>query len=179
MPAGSTYTPIATTILGSAASSFTFSSIPSTYTDLVIIMSAATTHSSSTFPYLQFNGNTGSNYSATEIYGNGSSALSARDSKGWIGLDISISTTIGDSNSIINIMNYSNTTTYKSWLARSSRASSSFDYQGTNAIVGTWRGSTGSSTEAITSVTLKNSRGGTDYNFASGSIFTLYGIAAA
>ena len=37
MAAGSTYTPIATTTLGSAGT-ITFSSIPSTYTDLVIVL---------------------------------------------------------------------------------------------------------------------------------------------
>ena len=37
MAAGRTYTPIATTTLGSATNTLTFNSIPSTYTDLVII----------------------------------------------------------------------------------------------------------------------------------------------
>lgn len=177
MAAGSTYTPIATTTLGSAAASYTFSSIPSTYTDLVLVMVAATTHTSSTFPYIQFNSDTGTNYSATELYGNGTSAASARDSntaKGWIGFDVSLSTTVGESVSNVNVMNYANSTTYKTWLARTNRASSALDYYGTDAIAGLWR-----STSAITSLTIKNSRGGTDYNFATGSTFTLYGIAAA
>lgn len=172
-----TYDKIATTTLSSAASSVTFSSISGSYTDLVLIINAATTHTSSTFPYLQFNSDTGTNYSATELYGTGSAAGSARDSntaKGWIGFDVSISTTVGESISTVNVMNYSNSTTYKTWLARSNRASSALDYAGTDAIVGLWR-----STAAITSVTIKNSRGATDYNFASGSTFTLYGVKAA
>jgi hypothetical protein len=70
-------------------------------------------------------------------------------------------------------MDYSNSTTYKTWLSRANRASSALDYQGTDAVVGLWR-----STAAITSITVKNRRGGVDYNFASGSNFKLYGIQA-
>lgn len=177
MAAGSTYTKIATTTLGSAAASYTFSSIPSTYTDLVLVMVAATTNTSSTFPYMRFNGDSNTNYSGTELYGNGTSAASARDTnraRGWIGFDVSISNTVGDSVSTVNLMNYSNSTTYKTWLSRSNRASSALDYSGTDAIVGLWR-----NTSAITSIEIRNSRGDIDYNFAAGSTFTLYGIAAA
>jgi hypothetical protein len=172
-----TYEPIATTTLGSAAASVTFSSISGSYTDLVLVTSPATTHSLSTFVYMQFNGDTSTNYSVTEVYGNGSSALSNRGSSldtGWIGFDISISNTVGDYASISNIMNYSNTTTYKTFISRANRASSALDYQGTDATVGSWR-----STAAITSIVVKNRRGGVDYNFASGSTFTLYGIKSA
>ena len=172
-----TYEPIATTTLGSATASVTFSSISGTYTDLVLVIFAATTHTSSTFTSLQFNGDTGTNYSATELYGTGTSALSGRDSnvaRGWMGLDISISNTVGDSVTTAHIMNYSNTTTYKTFLSRSNRASSSLDYSGTNATVALWR-----NTAAITSIAVKNSRGGVEYNFSTGSTFTLYGIKAA
>lgn len=177
MAAGSTYTPIATTTLGSATNSVTFSSIAGTYTDLVLIMSAATTHTSATFVYMRFNGDSATNYSCNEVFGLGSTAQSSRDtsrSRGWIGFDISISNTVGDSASIANIMNYSNSTTYKTWLSRANRASTALDYQGTDAVVGLWR-----STSAITSIEIRNSRGDVDYNFATGSTFTLYGIAAA
>jgi len=65
MAAGATYEPIATTtVSGSSTSTVTFSSISGTYTDLVIIgnLGSQTTNA---FPYLQFNGDTGSNYSAS------------------------------------------------------------------------------------------------------------------
>jgi hypothetical protein len=177
MAAGSTYTSIATTTLGSAAASYTFSSISGSYTDLILVTSAATTHTSATFLYMQFNGDTATNYSSTELFGDGTSAASYRGSNlatGWIGPDISISNTVGDSNSISNIMNYSNSTTYKTFISRTNRGNSSLDYYGTDATVGLWR-----STAAITSIVVKNRRGGVDYNFAAGSTFTLYGIAAA
>jgi len=82
MAAGATYEPIATTtVSNSSTSTVTFSSISGTYTDLIIIgnLGSETTNA---FPYLQFNGDTGSNYSYTQLYGNGngSSAATARSS---------------------------------------------------------------------------------------------------
>ena len=171
-----TYVALDKVTVGTATPSITFTSIPQGYTDLVLVMSAATTHTLSTFPMVQFNGDTGSNYSVTELYGTGSAAGSARDTNttsGWIGFDISLSNTVGDHTTIANFMNYSNSTTYKTWLSRANRASSALDYQGTDAVVGLWR-----STAAITSMTVKNRRGGVDYNFAVGSTFSLYGIKA-
>ena len=95
-----------------SGTSFTFSSIPSTYTDLVCIVSG--THTGSGVAGLRIgsiNSDGGSNYSDTLLQGNGSSASSAKDTSDTsmnIGL---ISST--QSNSIFHFMNYSNTTTYK------------------------------------------------------------------
>jgi len=74
MPA--TYEPIATTTL-TGGTSYTFTSIPATYTDLVLVVNAATASGSSNLA-MQFNADTGSNYSFTRIFGNGSSASSSR-----------------------------------------------------------------------------------------------------
>jgi hypothetical protein len=177
MAAGSTYTPIATTTLGSATSTVTFSSIAGTYTDLVLVMNPATTHTLATFVSMLFNSDSGANYSITELYGNGTSALSASSANtpvAWLGLDVSISNVLGESVITSNMMNYANTSVYKSWLGRVNRGNSSLDYYGTNAVAGTWR-----NTAAITSITIKNTRGATAYDFATGSTFTLYGIQAA
>jgi hypothetical protein len=156
----STYEPIATQTLGSTATSVTFSSITGTYTDLVLIFGGkGSTGGNVTF---QFNSDTGSNYSSTIIYGDGSSAGSVRGSNqtsmniGSTGTDISTDT--------FSIMNYSNSTTYKTVLGRYSRA----DEVGSK--VGLWR-----STSAITSIVVGVSGG----NFSIGSTFTLYGIKAA
>ncbi|NBQ97859.1 MAG: hypothetical protein EBU12_06490, partial [Microbacteriaceae bacterium] len=62
MAAGNTYSQIASTTLGSAASSVTFSSIAATYTDLVIVVQAAVTAGSIALR-MQFNSDTGTNYS--------------------------------------------------------------------------------------------------------------------
>jgi hypothetical protein len=75
MPA--TYEPIATTTLGSAASVITFSSIASSWTDLRLVLTA-TMASSGGAIYLQFNSDTGSNYSSTSLEGRGTTANSQR-----------------------------------------------------------------------------------------------------
>ena len=164
MPA--TYEPIATQTLGSAAASVTFSSIPSTYTDLIIITQAIS--ASADDVGIRFNSDSGSNYSQTWLSGNGSSAFSGRYSSSTsIYLDIygSMGTTLYN-NTIVQIMNYSNTTTNKTLLSRANRAGS-----GVDAIVGLYR-----STSAISTIVLAPTSG---VNFSTGSTFTLYGIKAA
>lgn len=162
MAAGSTYTPIQTYSASGSQNSITFSSIPSTYTDLVII-SAGNTASLTTV--IRFNGDTGTNYSRTILRGNGTTADSIRQTnQEFITLDGSYSQP--GQNFIINIMNYSNSTTYKTALTRSNNAGAGLD-QG----VGMWR-----NTAAITSVEVRNS-GAT--NYTTGTTFTLYGIAKA
>jgi hypothetical protein len=76
MPA--TYEPIATTTLGTAGATITFSSIPATYTDLRL---AVTSVPSGAIQYgLRFNNDSSALYSLTELVGNGASAASDRDS---------------------------------------------------------------------------------------------------
>lgn len=167
MAAGSTYTPLSTTTLGSAQSSFTFSSISGSYTDLVIVASKITSGSAQGQMY--FNGDNSSGlYSATYLAGNGSAASSSRSSgqNQFTMENVTLSTASDWVQFNINIMNYSNSTTYKTFLSRTTAAG-----YGTEARVGLWR-----NTAAITSVTLLPANG---LNFASGSTFTLYGIAAA
>ena len=104
MPA--TYEPIATTTLASAQSSITFNSF-SGYTDLVLVSNWASANSTA-FLNIQFNGDTGNNYSETEIRGDGTSASSARTTSTdriWITLDVGSDTTLGKTMSICNIMN--------------------------------------------------------------------------
>jgi len=165
MAAGNTYTPIATTTLASAASSYTFTSIPATYTDLVLIVSG--TVSTNGQICLQFNSNTATNYSATAIYGNGSSAGSARDSddNNMVGAFGFFDTT-AVSTSIVSIMNYSNTTTFKTAIGR---GNSTPLY--VHAGVGLWR-----QTSAINEIKAFVTGG---YNWSTGTTFTLYGILAA
>jgi hypothetical protein len=161
----STYEPIATTTLGSAASSVTFSSISGSYTDLVLVFSGQFSAASKQIA-LQFNSDTGTNYSATGLGGTGSATESFRDSsKGYMPLGY-MPTANAQLVSIINIMNYSNTTTNKTSVSRSNDAGGYV-----SAGVGLWR-----STAAITSVTALAYTGA---NFNSGSTFTLYGIKAA
>ena len=63
-----TYEPIATTTLGTAAASVTFSTISGAFTDLVLVMAFANTGVGNGNDILmQFNSDSGSNYSRTFI----------------------------------------------------------------------------------------------------------------
>jgi len=173
MAAGSTYTPIATNTLGSAAASVTFSSISGSYTDLFVMCNGQNATQDGWEAGITFNGDTGSNYSFTYVGGNGSTASSSRVSNAaFIGsAGLASWTTVADKPGIysFNVMNYSNTTTYKTTIGRNGYGSGSF--ASTDAVVGLWR-----NTNAITSITLTVRNSG---SFASGSTFTLYGISAA
>ena len=74
----STYTPIYAQTLSSATSSITFSNIPTTFTDLVLVFNG--TRSAAGETNLRFNDDTASNYSRTFLYGDGTSAVSGRQS---------------------------------------------------------------------------------------------------
>ena len=157
-----TYEPIATTTLSSTASDVSFTSISGSYTDLVLI---ATIKATSTFNVrMQFNSDTGSNYSFTYVLGDGSGTESGRSSNA-VSLDTGGVNTDKFGVLTYSIQNYSNSTTYKTVVNRSSEAS-----KFTAAYVGLWR-----STSAITTIKLFP----TTSTFASGSTFTLYGIKAA
>jgi hypothetical protein len=158
-----TYEPIATYTIPSSQAAYTFSSIPSTYTDLVLIASIKYV-SSGGFSKLTFNGDTATNYSTTIVLGDGSAASSSRTSnQSFIafGYDDNIET-ITD---IVHIQNYSNATTFKTVLNRHSAAGTRAE-----ALVGLWR----KTPEAISSLTLTGGN-----NYATGTTFTLYGIKAA
>ena len=165
MPA--TYEPIAKETLGSSVQTVTFSSIASTYTDLVVIINSFASVASDMSMY--FNADTGANYSRTTLWGNGSTAGSVRDTSVnsiYLTYYGTVRTDQGSSVQIVNIMNYANTTTHKTVLARANAS-----VTGTDLTAGLWR-----STSAVTSITfdLDSTR-----TFQTGSTFTLYGIKAA
>jgi hypothetical protein len=166
MAAGPTYEPIASvTIAGSSTAAVTFgngNTLPQTYTDLIVVINA-TVNTGTPDVSWRFNNDTGSNYSRTYLVGDSGGAGSGRNSSGTAGLFNALSTS--QSVNIIQIMNYSNSTTYKTVLTRNNQATTY-----TSSIVGLWR-----STAAITEIDLTIPSG----NFVAGSTFTLYGIAAA
>ena len=154
-----TYDCIATTTLGSAQSSVTFSSISGSFTDLVIVMSYSRSVSGNGL--LRFNSDTGSNYSYTYLLGDGSSASSGRGSNSTNAI-LSYDSANLQETCLVNILNYSNTTTYKTLLTRGNDTG-----LGVISYVNLWR-----STSAITSIELRPNDG----NWNSGSTFSLYGI---
>lgn len=165
MAAGNTYEAIFTETLASAQASVTFSSISGAYTDLVIAIASASTGTGSEFQ-MRFNSDTGSNYSRTSLGGNGTSALSSRASNATkIQIESSTGMGTGQATTLINVMNYANTSTYKTALLRASDAGK-YAY----AVVGLWR-----STSAITSIDIINEIS----TFTAGSTFSLYGVKNA
>ena len=169
MPAGATYEPIATTTLGSAQSSITFSSISSSYTDLRVTLFTNTNSASNEFFYLEFNGDTATNYSTTKLWGNGTSALSARVSS-------ASNIEAGRSSGVSNIWSFTKMDIfgYAGSTNKTVLCESSCDLNGSGSVwrnVGLWR-----STSAINQVKLLAAGG---VNFNSGTVATLYGIKAA
>lgn len=164
MPAGATYNCIATTTLGSDTASISFTSISGSYTDLVVIGSIGAVQDTSAL-VIQFNSDTGSNYSWTRVNGDGTSAASARGTNTTYISGFEIGAQSDPNALIVHIMNYSNTTTNKTALVRS-------NYSGrhTSAVAGLWR-----STSAITSILVSPSAG----NLKANTTLSLYGIAAA
>lgn len=169
-----TYEPISTQTLGTATAAVTFSSIPQTYTDLICVMEGRGSRADFDDEVkIQLNSDTASNYSTTLLSGSGSAASSSRASNSAfiIGRITSASATAGvRSNMILNIMNYANTTTYKTVLERLNEPPSGGADYGVTFNAGLWR-----NTAAITTLSLTTSNG----NFNSGCNFTLYGIKAA
>jgi hypothetical protein len=173
MPA--TYEPIATQTLSTSATEINFTSISGAYTDLVLVCNGGMSRTGAAFLMRVGNGSidSGSNYSETDLYGTGSAAGSTRQSNStWWNIfsNVGSSTTAGENTFIMQIMNYSNTTTNKTMIARANSAPST-PYPGTAAGVFLWR-----STAAINTIRLL--RQSTD-TFITGSTFTLYGIKAA
>lgn len=160
-----TYEPIASTTLGSAAASYTFTSIPGTFTDLIIVFQGAVSTGTS-YVGIRFNSDTGSNYSTTILRGTGSAVSSNRYSsqtEAYVSQGSPLSTTI--SGTIIHVMSYANTNVHKTFLASADSASIEVD-----RVVSLWR-----STSAITDIEVRSP----NQTFAPGCTFALYGIKAA
>jgi hypothetical protein len=159
-----TYEPIASTTLVSTAATVTFNAISGAYTDLVLVSNPKMT-TANTYFITTFNSDTATNYSQTRLKGDGTTATSARDTS-VSGIDMEFQNNNTDTGtSIMQVQNYSNTTTYKTALIRDN-----FAAYGVFARVALWR-----STSAISTITLTMSSS----TFAAGSQFTLYGIKAA
>ena len=163
MPA--TYEPIATQTLGSAAATITFSSIAASWTDLrvVVIGTVATAGAVA----IRFNSDSGSNYSRTILFGNGSTASSARSTS-------QTSFVIANINSSNPSLITCDVFSYAGATFKTALGEGSDDRNGSGVVaraVGLWR-----NTAAITTITLIEANGA---NFSIGTTATLYGIKAA
>lgn len=164
-----TYSLISSVTLSTTASTVSFTSIPGTFTDLIIVSSAVVVDGAPSLRF-RFNSDSSTNYSTTVLSGSGTVAGSVRElnsTSGYAG-NAQISTTSGGYNSITHIMDYSNSTTFKTVIERSNNASVHV-----MASVSLWR-----STSAITRIDLAAGGSFPANNLASGSTFKLYGIEA-
>lgn len=167
--------PLATVAVTSATATVTFSDIPQTYEHLQIrgIMRDARTGTVNDM-FVRFNSDTGSNYAAHKLNGDGSSATAGALTTQTSAGDLTRFPT--DSNTpsvfgamIMDILDYSNTNKYKTI-----RVLGGYDANGSGVVrfaSGLWQ-----STSAVTSI-LIDSDGGV--NWSQHSSFSLYGIKRA
>ena len=161
----STYDLIASNVLGSSAASVTFSSIPATYRDLILVVNALGSGGSN-FPGIRYNSDSGGNYSWVHANGDGSLATSSSQTGQTYAIitNDGYPTTTTRAVMITSIMDYSATDKHKSALSRGNNASN-----GTSMVATRW-----ANTAAITSIEVL----AISNNFASGSSFYLYGIVS-
>jgi hypothetical protein len=158
-----TYIALANITLGSSVGNVSFSSIPATYRDLVLVAGVKHTTSNGGYIGYRLNSDSGGNYSSAYMLGDGSSAFSATTSGESFGRFGNASTTNFD-NVIFNLCDYSATDRHKTTLSRTNVATSY-----AVAYANRW-----TNTSAVTSIQLFPDSG----SFATGSTFALYGIVS-
>jgi len=171
----SSRTLIASQVLGSSASSVTFSAIPGTYKDLIIRISARTDRAATSDSIaMTINSDSSAIYSFTRLRGDGTSALSNRNTGNT---SVSIESTDGNtatSNTFdsteIYIPNYLSTVNkpISSLIMREDNSTAATTYNSVQAHL--YR-----NTSAITSLSFAPSNGP---NFLTGSSFYLYGLSS-
>ena len=171
----STYKAIATTTVGSGgAANITFSSIPQTYTDLVVLMSfrdSANTGNQATQLRIRFNGDTGNNYNykVLEAFsGTGTQSYGASSTSFASGSTAPTSSTTSNvfSNSMIYVPNYTSSN-IKSFSSDGVAEYNSSSLGVLDLVASNWTG-----TSAITSITCYCATG----DLVQYSTATLYGI---
>jgi len=164
-----TYELIDSTTLTSSASSVTFSSITQDYRDLVLVLFTGNDSGFSRQIYVTLNNDTGSNYSYVSMAGDGSTAFSFSGTTDILvqsGDDIRTKD-LGDSQWIVQLMDYSATDKHKTALTRFTNFSGAGD--SATAVASRW-----ANTAAITEIDVEIN----NTTFSVGSTFSLYGIAS-
>jgi hypothetical protein len=174
-----TYVLIKGETLATTAAAYTFSSIPSTYTDLLIKWSLRSDSSSANYNsnlQMQINGLATNIYSYTYLRGNGSSANSSAQAAA---ANTYLPITAGTNNDTATANTFANGEVYlPNYTVSANKPFSIFDVTETNATIYPViisQASLINSTAAITSITI-NAAG---WNFVSGSSFYLYGIKSS
>ena len=160
--------------LASATANVTFTTIPQTYTDLKLLISSKSSEGSQSANYwIQFNSDTGANYTNKRIYSGATTAASDNGNTGINGISAGFipgdiaNTTSTFSNCEIYIPNYAGSAT-KSVSCDSSSEGNQTSGVWLNMAAGLWN-----NTAAITSLTIAV----TGASQTIGSTFYLYGIS--
>ncbi|MCX7180709.1 MAG: hypothetical protein NTX56_18750 [Proteobacteria bacterium] len=168
-----TYVAIQTSTVTVATPSVTLSSIPATYTDLILVINAPSLGGGNNSAGLRYecNGDTATNYSQTFLNSDTTGTpvsnreqTQTRGRLGFLGQTASTAST-----AISNFMQYANTNVYKTVLSRTATASSANDgnvYGG----VSMWK-----STSAINAIKITLSD---NSNLPAGMTLSLYGVLA-
>ena len=164
-----TFVKIATVTVGAGgAATMAFSSIPSTYTDLMLLYSARAAEPTGSFYEVSvtLNGST-TGFTARQLYGDGSTAASSSPTTRQVGLIGNVTTTSNTfNNNMIYFPNYAGSTnkSYSVDAVTENNATTAY----ANIVAGLW-----SNTAAINSISLAV----TSNNFVQYSTATLYGIS--
>jgi hypothetical protein len=167
-----TYTIIASNTLGSDTATVTFSAIPQTFTDLIIMASTRVTDTNYSFCQIRLNGDTGTSYNSLALLSDGSSPTVQHSTTTSISLPYTntasnTANTFGSLEAFI--ANYTSGSQFKSVGVNAHQESLS---SATNVRKNTVAANYTSNT-AITSITFI---AGSGTNFLTGSTFYLYGV---
>lgn len=157
------------TSLSSSSNNVQFTSIPSTYTDLFLYVSARSSRTSFGDIVIRFNNDT-TNYTTVRFFGSGV-GTGANDND-WTNISSSGQTSNIFSNIAIYIPEYAGSA-YKNWsIDNIAEDFASIAYQ-------TIAGGYWASTSAITTITLTDVSDSSSNSFIANSTFSLYGITKA
>ena len=163
-----TMTLIETKTLGTAAASIEFTSIPQTFTDLVVVISARTSASATSEGLVLHLNGSSANFTSRFLYGNppGGNAVSGTGgfTAGFVSGNNATANTFGSSN--VYIPNYTGSTnkSFSVDAVSEHNAADAFQF----IVAGLW-----SNTAAITSLLVKPDSAN---NLQAGSMISLYGI---
>ena len=171
-----TYTLISSNVLSSTAASVTFSSIPATYTDLVLRASVRSDRAGENIDILKLivNSNTGSVYSETILRGLSSSVSSSRTTSATEFANDLINGAASTSDTFASYELY-----IPSYTVSQNKPMGTFSVQENNSATVARINAIANlftSTSAVSSLTYSSNTGS---NFVSGSSFYLYGISNA
>lgn len=168
--ATATYEIISSTTLGTATSSVTLSSIPATYTDLVIQFTFVQSNNGGNGLRFKFNNDTGTNYSGVYLGGYGAVYSGGSNSATFAAANVLGSAAIDAwTNAKIDLFSYSDTATYKTALITTGGGNLGGGAIEQDCVL--WR-----STSAINSIVITQADA---YNFAAYTNITVYGLLKA